>query len=154
MPPIMVATCRPLSGWPSQSVQAQNFSMIHAHWPAGESTKRSQSLGHAVLPSISVSNSSDAGGVTPAVAANAATHSSRVTPAPSARCLRGPGTGPGQRTEDHRRSPRYLRDFTRIAAEETTMDGIVARMVERYPDWENLSTLWYSARSAVERKGS
>jgi hypothetical protein len=26
------------SGWPSQSVQAQNFSTIHAHCAAGEST--------------------------------------------------------------------------------------------------------------------
>src|SRR5205085_10159718 len=26
------------SGWPLQSVHAQNFSTIHAHWAAGEST--------------------------------------------------------------------------------------------------------------------
>ena len=26
-------------------------------------------------------------------------------------------------------------------------------MVERYPDWENLRTLWHSARSAVGREG-
>lgn len=32
-------------------------------------------------------------------------------------------------------SQQYLRDFTRIAAEETTTAGIVARMAERYPDW-------------------
>ena len=49
-------------------------------------------------------------------------------------------------------SQQYLRDFTRIAAEETTAAGIVARMVERYPDWENLRTLWHSARSAFARK--
>jgi hypothetical protein len=30
-------------------------------------------------------------------------------------------------------SQQYLRDFSRIAAEETTAAGIVARMVERYP---------------------
>jgi hypothetical protein len=30
--------------------------------------------------------------------------------------------------------------------------GVVARMVERYPDWENLRTLWHSARSAIARK--
>jgi glyoxylase-like metal-dependent hydrolase (beta-lactamase superfamily II) len=48
----------------------------------------------------------------------------------------------------------YLRDFSGIVAEETTAAGIVARMVERYPDWENSRTLWYSARAAVERKGS
>jgi hypothetical protein len=33
-------------------------------------------------------------------------------------------------------SRQYLRDFTWIAAEETTTAGIVARMTERYPDWE------------------
>ena len=51
-------------------------------------------------------------------------------------------------------SQQYLRDFTRIAAEETTTGGIVARMVERYPDWENLRTLWHSARTAIKQKGS
>jgi glyoxylase-like metal-dependent hydrolase (beta-lactamase superfamily II) len=51
-------------------------------------------------------------------------------------------------------SQQYLRDFTRIAAEESTTAGIVARMVERYPDWENLRTLWHSARTATKRKGS
>ena len=38
--------------------------------------------------------------------------------------------------------------------EEATVDGIVTRMVERYPDWENLRTLWYSVRMALARKGS
>ena len=28
-----------VAGSPSQSVQAQNFSTIQAHWPAGESTR-------------------------------------------------------------------------------------------------------------------
>jgi glyoxylase-like metal-dependent hydrolase (beta-lactamase superfamily II) len=51
-------------------------------------------------------------------------------------------------------SQQYLRDFSRIAAEETTAAGIVARMVERYPDWDNLRTLWHSARSAIARKDS
>ena len=51
-------------------------------------------------------------------------------------------------------SQQYLRDFSRIAAEETTTAGIVTRMVERYPDWENLRTLWHSARAAVVRNGS
>jgi hypothetical protein len=41
-----------------------------------------------------------------------------------------------------------------IVAEETTATGIVARMVERYSNWENLRTLWHSARSAVARKDS
>jgi glyoxylase-like metal-dependent hydrolase (beta-lactamase superfamily II) len=49
-------------------------------------------------------------------------------------------------------SQQYLRDFTRIAAEETTTASIVARMTERYPDWENLRTLWHSARTAITRK--
>ena len=51
-------------------------------------------------------------------------------------------------------SQQYLRDFSRIAAEETTVAGIVARMVEPYRDWENLRTLWHSARTAIARKGS
>ncbi len=51
-------------------------------------------------------------------------------------------------------SQQYLRDFTRIAAGETTAAGIVARMTELYPDWENLRTLWHSARSAIARKAS
>jgi len=49
-------------------------------------------------------------------------------------------------------SQQYLRDFTRIAAEETTTAGIVARMTDSYPDWENLRTLWHSARTAITRK--
>ena len=51
-------------------------------------------------------------------------------------------------------SQQYLRDFTRIASEETTTAGIVARMTERYPDWENLRTLWHSARTAITRKSA
>ena len=51
-------------------------------------------------------------------------------------------------------SQQYLRDFSAAVTEETTADGIVARMVERYPDWENLRTLWYSARTAIGRKGT
>ena len=49
-------------------------------------------------------------------------------------------------------SRQYLRDFTRIAAEETTTASIVAQMTDRYPDWENLRTLWHSARTAITRK--
>jgi hypothetical protein len=48
-------------------------------------------------------------------------------------------------------SRQYLRDFSWIVGEETTAAGIVARMVERYPDWGNLHTLWHSAKTAVER---
>ena len=49
-------------------------------------------------------------------------------------------------------SQQYLRDFTRIAGEETSTAGIVARMTDRYPDWENLRTPWHSARTAITRK--
>ena len=49
-------------------------------------------------------------------------------------------------------SRQYLRDFTRIAAEETTTADIVARMIDLYPGWESLRTLWHSARSAIARK--
>ncbi len=51
-------------------------------------------------------------------------------------------------------SQQYLRDFSAAVVEETTVDGIVSRMVERYPGWENLRTLWYSTRTAVTRKGA
>ena len=51
-------------------------------------------------------------------------------------------------------SQQYLRNFSRIAAEETTAADIVARMTDHYPDWENLRTLWYSAKAAVARKNS
>ena len=51
-------------------------------------------------------------------------------------------------------SQQYLRDFSGIVAEETTVAGIVAQMVERYPDWGNLRTLWHSARTAITRKNS
>jgi hypothetical protein len=42
-------------------------------------------------------------------------------------------------------SQQYLRDFSRIVDDETTAAGIVAQMVERYPDWGNIRTLWHSA---------
>ena len=51
-------------------------------------------------------------------------------------------------------SQQYLRDFTRIAAQETTAAGIVTRITELYPDWENLRTLWHSVRTAIARKGN
>ena len=51
-------------------------------------------------------------------------------------------------------SQQYLRVFSRIVAEETTAAAIVARMVEIYPDWGNLRTIWYSSRSAIARKDS
>lgn len=49
-------------------------------------------------------------------------------------------------------SQQYLRDFSSTLSDESTAAGVVARMVERYPDWENPRTLWHSARSAIARK--
>jgi len=49
-------------------------------------------------------------------------------------------------------SQQYLRDFSRIVAEEGTAAAIVARVVEIYPDWGNPHTIWYSARAAIARK--
>ena len=83
---------------------------------------------------------------------------------PAKLAVQGPGHGHTAHDGSHKKtgndndpkiigeSQRYLRDFTRIAAEETTTAGIVARMTERYPDWENLRTLWPSARTAIARK--
>jgi glyoxylase-like metal-dependent hydrolase (beta-lactamase superfamily II) len=51
-------------------------------------------------------------------------------------------------------SQQYLRDFSAIVGQENTAAVIVARMVERYPDWANIRTLWHSARIAVSRKAS
>ena len=51
-------------------------------------------------------------------------------------------------------SQQYLRDFSRVVAEETTAAAIVARMVGIYPGWGNLRTIWYSSRSAIARKDS
>ncbi len=63
-------------------------------------------------------------------------------------------TGNGNDPKIIAESQQYLRDFTRIAAGETTTAGIVARMTERYPGWQNLRTLWHSARTANTRKNS
>jgi len=51
-------------------------------------------------------------------------------------------------------SQQYLRDFSRFAAQEATTAGIVNGMLEIYPDWGNLRTLWYSAKAAIDRKDS
>jgi hypothetical protein len=45
-------------------------------------------------------------------------------------------------------SQQYLRDFSRIVTEESTAAGTVSRVVELYPDWGNLRTLWHSARTS------
>jgi glyoxylase-like metal-dependent hydrolase (beta-lactamase superfamily II) len=49
-------------------------------------------------------------------------------------------------------SQQYLRDFSEAASEHDTAAAIVAAMVARYPDWQNVRTLWHSARVAVGRR--
>jgi glyoxylase-like metal-dependent hydrolase (beta-lactamase superfamily II) len=49
-------------------------------------------------------------------------------------------------------SQQYLRDFSQAVSEEQTTAGIVGRMTGLYPDWQNVRTLWYSARAAIARK--
>jgi glyoxylase-like metal-dependent hydrolase (beta-lactamase superfamily II) len=46
---------------------------------------------------------------------------------------------------------RYLRDFSRIAAESDTAEQIVAAMLELHGDRDNPYTLWASAQAAVRR---
>ncbi|MCX4426361.1 MULTISPECIES: hypothetical protein [Streptomyces] len=41
---------------------------------------------------------------------------------------------------------------TQTFAEETITAGIVARMVDLYPGWENRRILWHSAMAAIARK--
>ena len=48
-------------------------------------------------------------------------------------------------------SERYLRDFSRIAAESDTAEQIVAAMLELHGDRDNPYTLWFSAQAAVRR---
>ena len=48
-------------------------------------------------------------------------------------------------------SERYLRDFSRIAAESDTAEQIVAAMLELHGDRDNPYTLWASAQAAVRR---
>lgn len=50
-------------------------------------------------------------------------------------------------------SQRYLRDFSRIAAEQDTAADIVAAMLKLHGDRDNPRTLWHSARTAVARRG-
>ena len=46
----------------------------------------------------------------------------------------------------------YLRDFTRIADEQETAEGIVAAMLELHADRDNLWVLWFGARKAVAKR--
>jgi hypothetical protein len=50
-------------------------------------------------------------------------------------------------------SKRYLADFTRIAAERKTVEGIVNAMLALHGDRDNPYVVWLSARRAVARRG-
>lgn len=45
----------------------------------------------------------------------------------------------------------YLRDFSRIAAAEQTVEDIVNAMLALHPDRDNPRVLWHSAREAVKK---
>ncbi|MEA2496893.1 MAG: hypothetical protein QOJ29_4804 [Thermoleophilaceae bacterium] len=49
-------------------------------------------------------------------------------------------------------SRRYLGDFSRVAASEETVDGIVSAMLELHPDRDNPRVVWHCARDAVARR--
>ena len=50
-------------------------------------------------------------------------------------------------------SKQYLRDFSRVASERDTVDGIVAEMLRLHGDRDNPYTLWLSARRVVANRG-
>jgi glyoxylase-like metal-dependent hydrolase (beta-lactamase superfamily II) len=50
-------------------------------------------------------------------------------------------------------SKQYLRDFSRVASEQNTVEGIVSRMLELHGDRDNPYTLWLSARRTVANRG-
>jgi glyoxylase-like metal-dependent hydrolase (beta-lactamase superfamily II) len=49
-------------------------------------------------------------------------------------------------------SQQYLRDFTRMAKERDTVEGLVAGMMELHGDRDNPHTLWISARAAMANR--
>jgi glyoxylase-like metal-dependent hydrolase (beta-lactamase superfamily II) len=50
-------------------------------------------------------------------------------------------------------SQQYLRDFSRVAAEQDTVEGIVAEMLKLHGDRDNPYTLWLSARGVAGNRG-
>ncbi|MCX4615306.1 MULTISPECIES: hypothetical protein [Streptomyces] len=56
------------------------------------------------------------------------------------------------KTTAEKDASRELRNHPKAFAEETTTAGIVARMVDLYPGWENRRILWHSAMAAIARK--
>jgi glyoxylase-like metal-dependent hydrolase (beta-lactamase superfamily II) len=49
-------------------------------------------------------------------------------------------------------SQQYLRDFSRIAAREDTVEDIVTAMLELHPDRDNPRVVWHSAREEIKRR--
>lgn len=49
-------------------------------------------------------------------------------------------------------SQQYLRDFTRVANTETTVEGIVKAMIALHPDRDNPRVVWHSAREELKRR--
>jgi hypothetical protein len=49
-------------------------------------------------------------------------------------------------------SQQYLRDFTRIASSQNTVEGIVNAMLELHPDRDNPRVVWHSAREEIKRR--
>jgi len=49
-------------------------------------------------------------------------------------------------------SKQYLRDFSRVASEQDTAEGIVAEMLELHGDRDNPYTLWGSAQRVVANR--
>jgi len=49
-------------------------------------------------------------------------------------------------------SKQYLRDFSRVASEQDTAEGIVAEMLELHGDRDNPYTLWASAQRVVANR--
>jgi glyoxylase-like metal-dependent hydrolase (beta-lactamase superfamily II) len=48
-------------------------------------------------------------------------------------------------------SQQYLRDFSRVADSEHTVEGIVKAMFELHPDRDNPRVVWHSAREEIKR---
>jgi len=49
-------------------------------------------------------------------------------------------------------SQQYLRDFSRVAAREETVEGIVSAMLELHPGRDNPRVVWHCAREAVKKR--
>ena len=49
-------------------------------------------------------------------------------------------------------SNQYLRDSSRVAAEEDTVEGIVTEMLEPHGDRDNPYTVWLSARRTLANR--